>query len=271
MAVNSHIQIPRGVLKHFADHTQRVYYLDTKTEYMGLAGAKKLGTEYGYYSDKHEQFLNKEIENPLINLGAKVRKLLYDESLTITLSQEEESTLKRYIATSIARSNLALEAMHKASGKYSQLLLSTQQKHDFISGFGATQNNSVYQTFESYYLVVLINRTDVNWVVPRNCFYAVSSHELECIVAPVSPKCALCLLPPKYAEENMDSLQYRLGVVNDPTFVTIMNKRALLYEYLFNQTFVASATKAELEELRNYLRDSKAELDGYRAEVWENA
>ena len=271
MTVDSHIQIPKGVLKHFADHTHRVYYLDTKTEHIGLAGAKKLGTEYGYYSDKHEQFLNKEIENPLINLGGKVRQLLCDESLTLTLSNEEETILKRYIAASIARSNLALNAMQKASGIYSQLMLSAQQKHDFISAFGATQNSIVYKTFESYFLVVLINRTDVNWVVPRNCFYTVSSKEFECIVAPVSPKCALCLFPPEYAEENMDSLQYRLGVVNDPTFVTIMNKRALLYEYLFNQTFVASATKAELEELKNYLRDSKAELDGYRAEVWGNA
>lgn len=271
MAVDSHIQIPKGVLKHFADHTHRGYYLDTKTEYIGLAGAKKLGTEYGYYSDKHEQFLNKEIENPLINLGAKVRRLLCDESLTITLSKEEEATLKRYIATSIARSNLALNAMQKASGKYAQMLLSTQQKHDFISAFGATQNSSVYQTLENYYLVVLINRTDVNWIVPRNCFYAVSSQKLECIVTPVSPQCALCLFPSEYAEENIDSLQYRLGVVNDPTFVATMNKRALLYEYLFNQTFVASATKAELEQLRNYLHDSRAEFDGYRAEVWGNA
>ena len=143
MAVDSHIQIPKGVLKHFADHTHRVYYLDTKTEHIGLAGAKKLGTEYGYYSDKHEQFLNKEIEDPLMKLGRKVRRLSDDESLTITLSKDEEIVLKRYIVTSITRSNLALNAMQKATGKYSQLLLSAQQKHDFISAFGATQNGGV--------------------------------------------------------------------------------------------------------------------------------
>lgn len=271
MAVNSHIQIPNGILKQFTDASHRVFYLDVKTGYIGLAGSKKLGTEYGYYSDEHEKFLNKEIENPLINLGAKVCKLLYDESLTISLSKEEEITLKRYIATSIARSNLALDAMQRASGKYSQLLLSTQQKHDFISGFGATRNSSVYQTFESHYLVILINKTNVNWVVPRNCFYAVSSHEIECVVAPVSPKSALCLFPPEYAENNAESLLYRLGVVNDPDFASMMNARALLYEYIYNQTFVASATKAELEKLRDYLQNSKAKLDAYRADVWENS
>lgn len=271
MAVDSHIQIPKGVLKHFTDHSGRVYYLDTKTEHIGLTAAKILGTEYGYYSDKHEQFLNKEIESPLMKLGRKVRRLLDDESLTITLSKGEETVLKRYIATSISRSYLALNSMQKATGKYSQLLFSAQQKHDFISAFGATQNGSVYYTFENHYLVVLINQTDVNWIVPRNCFYAVSSQVLECIVAPVSPRCALCLFPPEYAEKNVDSLQYRLGVVNDPTFAVTMNKRALLYEYIFNQTFVASATKNELEQLRNYLHDNKAELDGYRAEVWGNA
>jgi hypothetical protein len=48
MAVDSHIQIPKGVLKHFSESSGRVYYLDMVTGRIGLAGAGVLGTEHGY-------------------------------------------------------------------------------------------------------------------------------------------------------------------------------------------------------------------------------
>ena len=269
MAVNSHIQIPKCILKHFCDDSQRAYYLDLKSGYVGMAGVKKLGTEYGYYSDDHEKYLSKEIEAPLAALAAKVRQLLDNDGLTIKLTTAEETLLKKYVTSSMARSTLALETMQNMLGVHSRLLLSEQQKHDFISRFGTTQNNSAYKTFEKHYLVILVNRTSVNWVVPRNCFYAVSSSELECIVAPIAPQCALCLFPPEYAEKRAESMLYRLGIVNDPYFATMMNIRALLYEYLMNQTFVASASKAELEILRDYLVENRQKLDNQRLEVRE--
>ena len=267
MAVDSHIQIPKCILKCFVDSSHRVYYLDTKTGYIGLAGARKLGTEYGYYSDEQERFLNKEIETPVSLLSQKVSRWLSNRETILELPIAEEHVLKKYIAASMARSNFALESMQKSMGAYSRLLLSKQQVHDFISTFGVVENNGIYKVIESYYLVVLVNKTDTNWVVPRNCFYTVPSGECECIVAPISPRCALCLFPLEYAERNESSLSFRLGVVDEQNHSQRMNIRALQYEYIFNQTFVASSTKAELEWLKEYMAESQKELDTLFAEV----
>mgnify|MGYP003307964025 CR=1 FL=1 len=57
MAIDSHIQLPKGVLKHFAESSGRVFYLDMVTGKIGLAGAGVLGTEYGYYSEEQEKYL----------------------------------------------------------------------------------------------------------------------------------------------------------------------------------------------------------------------
>jgi hypothetical protein len=64
MSVDSHIQIPKGILKYFGDTAQsgRIWYLNVSSYKIGLAGAGKLGTKSGYYSEEMEKYLNQEIE-----------------------------------------------------------------------------------------------------------------------------------------------------------------------------------------------------------------
>lgn len=267
MAVDSHIQIPKCILKHFSDNSHRVFYLDLETEHIGLTSAKKLGTEFGYYSDAQEKFLSKEIENPLNLLAGKVRRWHNQNEETLELPVSEETVLKRYIASAMSRSSLALESMEKSRGIYSRLFLSNQQIHDFIATFGIEKDNSIYQAIKDYYLVVLVNKTSINWVVPRNCFYTVESKGCDCIVAPISPQCALCLFPPKYAEKIANSISYRFGVVDNPEQIEKMNVQALIYEYIFNRTFVASASKKELEYLKAKLIEMREILNCHREDV----
>ena len=44
-----------------------------------------------------------------------------------------------------------------------------------------------------------------------------------------------------------------------------MNQRALMYEYMYNKTFVASATRNELDELVAFRNERKQDLD----RLWE--
>jgi hypothetical protein len=90
---------------------------------------------------------------------------------------------------------------------------------------------------------------------------------MECIVAPISPKCALCLFPPEYAERSNISKDYRLCVVENAEDVAHMNQRALMYEYMYNKTFVASASQEELKELLAFRDEHKEELET----VWTKA
>lgn len=265
MSVDSHIQIPNGVLKHFRDSSGRVHYLDVTTGKMGLTSSKNLGTEYGYYSDTQELFLNKEIENPLTSLASKVRLFQQNGCGTLTLPQTEEVVLKKYITSAMARSRLSLDAFLAVSE--TAFLCSDQQNHDDLVYFSICRNNGIAEILEDHFLVILINKTEKNLVVPRNCFYALSSQGMECIVAPISPQCALCLFPPEYAEQSHISKEYRLCVVENVEDVARMNQRALMYEYMYNKTFLASASQEELKELLAFRDEHEEELEA----LWTKA
>ena len=258
MAVDSHIQIPKGILKYFSESSGRVYYLDVSSGKIGLAGAGVLGTEHGYYSEEQEQYLNKEIETPFASLAAKVRAFLKDNK-ALTLSLLEEKVLKRYITAAMARSQLSLDAFLSAS--FTADLFTDQQNHDDLVYLATKQNNGIVKILDNHFLAIMINKTEVNLVVPRNCFYVLSSRGYECIVAPISPQCALCLLPQEYAEQYSDVKEYRLFFVEKTEDISFMNCRALMYEYMYNKTFVASATRKELDELATFRNERKEDLE----------
>lgn len=265
MAVRSHIQIPKGILKQFSDASGRVHYLNVNTGKIGLAGPKVLGTEYGYYSEEQEKYLNREIESPLTSLASKVRDFLEQKRQTLTLSASAEKSLKKYITGAMARSELSMDAFLSAS--VTAAFFTPQQNHDHLVYFSTKKNGGVAEIIKDHFLVLLINKTEKNFVVPRNCFYVASSYGCECIVAPISPQCALCLFPPEYVDKIDVSKEYRLCYVENSADINKMNHRALMYEYMYNKKFVASATREELEELAAFTIERKQELEELWAKV----
>lgn len=259
MAVRSHIQIPKGVLKQFSEASGRVYYLQVDTGKIGLTSAKMLGTEYGYYSEEQEKYLNKEIESPLTSLATTVRDFLEQKRHTLTLSASAEKSLKKYITGAMARSELSMDAFLSAS--VTAAFFTPQQNHDQLVYFSTKKNGGVAEIIKDHFLVLLINKTEKNFVVPRNCFYVASSYGCECIVAPISPKCALCLFPPEHVNKIDVSKEYRLCYVEDSAGINRMNQRALMYEYMYNKKFIASATREELNELAVFMNERKQELE----------
>ena len=108
--------------------------------------------------------------------------------------------------------------------------------------------------------MVLVNRTERLFVVPRNCFYIISSNSMPCIIAPVSPKCAFGLVPESFPAED----GFHLWFVDDPDDVWHMNKQALCMEFAFNHEFVVSTDKSELEQLKSYAEANIAMLESLR-------
>ena len=101
MACNSHIQLPKCVLKHFSESSGRVFYLDVKTGNIGLTSAAVLGTEYGFFSDEQEAYLSKEIESPIALVASKVRTFIkkdkgLNEEILLLKGSALEKTIKHY-------------------------------------------------------------------------------------------------------------------------------------------------------------------------------
>lgn len=265
MAKNSHVQLPRSVLQQFADPSGRVFYLNLETGHIGMTGPRKLGTELGYYSDAFEEYLSKEIESPFGSLAERVRNFIKPGTDTLVLPKEEETVLKRYVTAAMSRSKLAEEAFHQSS--YTASFCTPQSNHDALVGFSIHHNGGVAELFEDHFMIILENKTDVNFVIPRNCFYTLPSGGKECIVVPLSPVCALCLCPVDYDEIVSTSKEHRLGHVSTAEEVWRMNVRALSYEYAFNKAFIASATKPELESLSVFLKQNRSLLEKQRNDI----
>ena len=222
MPVNSHIQIPNAILKNFRNSISRkVYHLDLNKRRIRSCSSDILGTKYDYYSDEMEQCLNQTVETPFSQLAASVKKFVDNDQHYIEMPLTVENTCKRYVSAAMYRSGLALNELMQSS--ITAPFCTEQENHDDLVFWGLQHNDGVFPQLTDFEMLVLVNQTKVQFVVPRNCFYEVSSHNVKCIVAPISPNCALCLAPGHYRREIIEDKESRLGYLNDPEDINISN------------------------------------------------
>ena len=257
MTIHSHVQIPKVILKNFRDESnleKPVYYLDIHAGEIYKKPAKKLGTSKGYYSIEGENFWGQYIESPLGVLNKKIQDFCAGNSQILIITREDTILARNYIKAATIRSKLAADIMQKTS--YTAHLHTDQENHDALSFFGMDSEGELDHFLQEYRLTVLINKSDRSFVVPQNCFYSVSSQSKAVLVAPISPKMALLLLPAEYRIDTRETY----GIVEDPENVESMNIAALRYEYQFNGSFVASNCYSELAILQCYRAEHLEEL-----------
>ena len=249
MGIHSHIQLPNLVLSCFRDDTDpegKVWYLDLLSGEIRRKPAKRLGTEKGYYSSDIESFWNKTVEDPFGKLNQRMRSFSSGEQSALPLSPQDTETAKQYIKAAMVRSNLADKAMLENS--FLAPRLSEQDRHDMLAILAMQLTSAFDQMFANTSVMAIVNRADRRMVVPRNCYYADLCWDALYAIAPISPQCALALLPKEIADTQNEGC----FVINDSTQVERMNICALKYEYMFNADFVASSRREELELLQQF-------------------
>lgn len=250
--VESHIQIPNTILKHFRDETtpdKKVWYLDISTQEIRKKPSSRLGTSKGYYSIDGENYWNTTIEDPIGKLNQQVLLFCAGKIKNITFHPTDMNIIKRYIKSAMVRSKTAFESMKSSisnSDDYTE-----QQLHDALSVVGMTAVDEITQSlgFDQMVATILVNRTDRNFVVPRNCFYCVSRDNHPNYIMPISPKGALIILP----KSQIQNATGNYGVIDSEEQILRLNKYALKYECIFNGDFVASNCRTELEYLQEVL------------------
>ena len=265
MLVNSHVQIPKSVLKQFAYSNGQVNYLDLNNCRIRSCSPKTLGTEFGYYSEAMEQWLSSEIEGPFSELSAQINHFAADGSHDLVLPVSVEETCKKYVTASMARSEVALKAFYDKS--VTAAFADDQENHDLLVYYSTVNKKGISPLIGDHQMLTLVNHTNRQFVVPRNCFYDINHKGYSCIIVPISPYCALELVPHDYSANNVNGTTVRLGIVDKPEIVEAMNIRALQVEYTYNKSFVASANREELDQLRLYIEDNKNMLESCRNEL----
>ena len=259
--MDSHKQLPRFALSRFKDHNGAVFILCLKDFQIYSRGPRVIGTEQDYYSPAMEDYLSTNRENPFCRATEKFIEFAEQKKTATTINPNDEVVTKRYVTSSMARSNRAFNSFMQNS--ITAQLFIPQSNHDHLVYFASERNNGISELIENYKILIMVNKTQHQFVLPRNCIYGISSFGFFCIIVPLSPFCALQLVPPEFDKNYIDGQETRLVICNDPEMVLLMNIAAMRYEYVFNRDFVAAGRKKELEELKSYAVANKSSLDDF--------
>ena len=88
------------------------------------------------------------------------------------MSQDDKDIIKKYIKAAMVRSSLAYKTMKQNS--FTAELFSEQENHDALSYFGMISTGEVDCILDTFDVAFLINQTDRDLVVPRNCYYEIN-------------------------------------------------------------------------------------------------
>lgn len=259
--IKSHMQLPKLILNNFRDESdpeKKVWYMDLNSGEIRRSSSARLGTKIGYYSQGGEEFWNRCVENSLGKLVKKTNDFCEGKIDVLTIGQNDVEAAKLYIKSAFIRSQATYENVLKNSR--TAFLLTDKQQHDIISYVGMNVEGPFDESINNLVVSVLINRTERDLVVPRNCFYSISAWGLMHFVAPISPRCALILLP----AEIIKNREGALVTIDDIEDTDEMNIMALKYEYMCNGDFVAAGRRPELEWLQNYRKDNLDKLIALR-------
>jgi hypothetical protein len=264
MAVDSHIQLPKGILKYFVDSENQVWYLDVDTCEIDSKGASVLGTQYGYFSDGVEAYLQKSIEDPITQVNAHVRKCLANEPSSLKFSARTTERLRNFVIAAMARSDLARQSLLATLD--SPLQKYNRQYNDALIKRGMTHFCEDPNFLRGYTIGVIINKTPRPLVTLRNCFYTFDRGDYHSIIVPISPTAALALHSKCDLTPSGETI-YVGEVISDEREIEKINTRAMLYEYIYNKTFIATNDRAELQRLSEILKKDRQIFDAIRSKA----
>lgn len=192
MAINSHIQIPKRLLKNFLHRVEEdylghptrleyVYFLDLKDFRIGEEKITLFGTEYGFYSDETENILSKDAEGPFGNTISKLFKK-HTELNKITFEQSDLDNLSNFVYYSFCRS----EPVFAKTKSIRVSKEKTSENDAVIHAINKSDN-----IFCNHRIIIFDNKTNVEFVVPFNCVTPIKFEKQTIYLLLISPKLAL--------------------------------------------------------------------------------
>lgn len=246
--VNSHIQMPKEVLKRFQNKYNLLCYYHVEGNYVGTKGtAESLNTEWGFYSIATEHYLRDTIETPFGVVLANIDSLDFNQS-SVSVNPGFEETARNFICSLIARDPVIMREMGMEGNLLS--FLPEQVQHDFmaVNGYNLMKRNG---SFSDYFLTFLINETDVPFVLPIGGLYNYSYNGKSAINLPISPNLALCLLHKELADQMVQGEIIKMLSVSEPDMIMLMNKCAFRVQKQRGWGYVICPEREELDRLKS--------------------
>lgn len=194
-AVDSHVQLPKTLLKHFRTG-DNLYFIDTTKNKIVKSSATNYNTKFGYYSLWFEEYLSKNYEKIVTEIIEKTLPFINGEEQSITYKNWNDNVNKLFLM-SIFRSPKQVEDINKHS-VFSQLFGSGYDP-EYIAYVGEQMKDNF---IKGYKPIPIVNKTEKNIITLKslvaNMFI---DGGVGAMVMPLHPKFAIGLVPDKYYDE----------------------------------------------------------------------
>lgn len=246
--VNSHIQMPKLLLKRFHNRFNKFFYYDVREGFIGTNGsAKSINTEYGYYSASTEQFLRDYIETPFGQIVKYIENIDLSQDY-FRLTPDFEETTMNFVYALLARDPDTVGEINKNS--IFLQFLPARTRHDIAARNGIAFAKKE-KLFSEYILTFMVNDTETPFVLPLMGLYSYSINGHNIINLPISPKIALCLVHKSYVSRLLhDDGTISMFMVNTPEQLKKMNDFAFAAQNRHNWGCVICPQRDELDRLK---------------------
>lgn len=185
--IKSHILLPKFILKNFADTNGSLHCFSAIKNKLYLSRPASYNTQEGRHSENMESFLNSEIEAPLSNALAELKKWLRGQTTTYHFYAD---VFMKYLWALLARSPEMVDDTNKNLMKFG---VSTQQQlNDIIVGeaYNLAQSDT---DFANCRLQIMLNTNLREFVLPASgaCTYFNVKDESKHFVIILHPRIAI--------------------------------------------------------------------------------
>lgn len=242
---NSHVQLSQLLMRGFSYKTKegdKVQYLDLNDNIIKEEKVNKLDAIPGYFDEEVEKQLA-EIESKFGEVIFKFKKFQKKE-IDFILSKDNLNTIQCFIDCLILRN----EKIATISKKSSVILSSFDATpSDVLRWYDCEDNN--YRILGNRKANVLVNKTDVDFVLPRNGLYMVRKNEKYEYVLPIAKKVAILMMDEKLYEEHRDGDILEYAYIDLDEGIKKFNDVAYYTEKDINNRFVIGSEE-ELKRLQ---------------------
>lgn len=165
--MNSHILIPKCVLKKFVNDKQYYFKYDIITDKITKAYPKTTNTAPDYFSPKMEKDLSEKIERPLTQLYKYYEN--FDFDCTESYLDEDTKIIALNYARSLITRNPSFFDFTKNNAIYIQFM-SEQNQHDLVVDY-SMDSRICGDLFQNIDVSFIINKTQTPFILISNGYY----------------------------------------------------------------------------------------------------
>lgn len=189
--INSHIFIPKSILNRFAkiDEKNRkiIKYIDCNDMQIKSSTTASFNTQLGYYSKQNEKILSQESESKIGNVIKKIQNI--DDNTV--LNEKDIEYIFRYLSYQILRTEGFSKELNKRFGTNLNIKFI---KNELIKE--EVELNTLYNVTKNEDMHVIINNSNVKFVLPTNSMYTFNPNYNEYTwILILSPVIAVSFMP----------------------------------------------------------------------------